>query len=387
MTIRLSSHPAFAGARAPRILVVDDEPLMREIAQAQLEAAGCLVVTVERGEDAWQLLEAQERVDLLLTDLNLPGVDGFGLLDRIRRSPGHAGLPILVMTGSAELTAIDAAYAAGANGFVVKPFDWQLLGYQIGSVLRAAAIEAELRAARDVARQAAETERNLLMLLQHETRTPLNTIVGRCEILRSQLEGRGQEEPRAGATQVMEAAWQLDRTLRRVFHLAQLMTGSLPLDPEIIRVSTIADEGLRGMRGQAAEAQVRLAIEPSHGNPSIACDLRVLSNALLELLGNAIAHAASHGTVTVSYGLDACGRAFLQVRDDGPGLTPAQLATCRLPFAEREPLTRENGGLGIGLATAQRAAELHGGTLEIVSPPGQGAIVRLVLPAAYAQAA
>ena len=381
MTACTRSHPALAAGRPLRILVVDDEPILREVAGFKLGVPGGVVLTAADGEEAWRLLNEHGPVDLVLTDLDMPGLNGFGLLERVRQSPLHASLPVVVLTGSPDFAAVDAAYAAGAAAFITKPVNWQLLGYQIGSVLRAATLETELRAARDSARDAAEAERNLLMLLQHETRTPLNAIIGRCEILNGLL-GRSEVEPaQAEAGQVMEAAWQLNETLRRVFYLAQLIAGTLPLDPEVMPLSTVVEESVRIVRDRAARAGIRISMPELGSAPAVACDLRALSGAVVELLINAITHAGDAASVAVTWSHDADGSAILEVRDSGAGLTPEQLAIGTRLFAQKgDALTRETGGLGIGLATAQGVAELHGGRLELGSQMGQGTWARLILP-------
>jgi CheY-like chemotaxis protein len=168
-----------------RMLAVDDDPIMREFALAQLSQPGCEIVTAEDGEEAWEILEKnQAGFDLVLSDLEMPRMNGFVLVDAIRRSARHAHLPVVVITSRDDMFAIDRAYEIGATSFVSKPVNWRLLGYQLRYVMRTSRMEAEVRVARDEARRAADLRESLLTLLQHETRTPLHGIIGFAELLR-----------------------------------------------------------------------------------------------------------------------------------------------------------------------------------------------------------
>ncbi|WP_051651241.1 response regulator [Brevundimonas bacteroides] len=130
-----------------RLLFVDDDPILREFAQVNLSTS---TVEVDVAADGVNALEALHRqtYDLVLTDLLMPRMDGFELLGCIRSDHSFAHLPVIVETGREDVSAIDRAFDAGATGFVTKPLNWRLLGYQIKFTLRAARAEASLRLGR-----------------------------------------------------------------------------------------------------------------------------------------------------------------------------------------------------------------------------------------------
>lgn len=110
-----------------RVLAVDDSPTMREMVRAALEKAGIDVVLAVHGEDGLERLEtetkAKNKFDVVLTDLNMPIMDGLALTRSIRARPHHAGIPILFLTTEAGPELRTEARAAGATGWIVKPFD------------------------------------------------------------------------------------------------------------------------------------------------------------------------------------------------------------------------------------------------------------------------
>jgi DNA-binding response OmpR family regulator len=121
---------------AVRILFVDDDPIVREFASVHLSTDKAEVELAEDGEAALEALEAL-RPDVVLLDLEMPKLDGFEVLARLRADPASRDLPVIVVTGREDVAAIDRAFETGATSFIVKPINWRLLSYQIRYVLRA----------------------------------------------------------------------------------------------------------------------------------------------------------------------------------------------------------------------------------------------------------
>jgi DNA-binding response OmpR family regulator len=127
---------AFISEDGARILVADDDPILLEFANLHIASSQVQVVTVEDGLAAWEQLEAGG-FDLAMVDLDMPRLDGLGLIMRIRAEPKLAAMPVVVATGRDDLFAIDRAYEVGATSYVTKPINWRLLTYQLRFVLRA----------------------------------------------------------------------------------------------------------------------------------------------------------------------------------------------------------------------------------------------------------
>ena len=126
---------------AVRILFVDDDPIMREFGAVHLSTDRAQVTLAGDGLEALQAI-AKARPDVVLLDLEMPHMDGFEVLARLRGDPATHDLPVIVVTGREDVAAIDRAYETGATSFLVKPINWRLLSYQIRYVLRAQAREA-----------------------------------------------------------------------------------------------------------------------------------------------------------------------------------------------------------------------------------------------------
>ncbi len=121
----------------PRVLIVDDDPDIREVVSAMLEAVGLTVMAVESGEDAIERL-VSEAFDLLVLDWNLPRMTGIELCRTLRKDPGLAAMPVLFLTANASSQDMVEAFASGGDDYVVKPFRAPELGARIFSLLRRA---------------------------------------------------------------------------------------------------------------------------------------------------------------------------------------------------------------------------------------------------------
>jgi two-component system chemotaxis response regulator CheY len=112
-----------ANAGAPRtILTIDDSRTMRDMLRMALAGAGFTVVQAVDGQDGLKVLP-QQPVDVIITDINMPKLDGYGVIRAVRSDPAYNDTPILVLTTEAEQGSKDIANEAGANGWIVKPFD------------------------------------------------------------------------------------------------------------------------------------------------------------------------------------------------------------------------------------------------------------------------
>ena len=103
------------------ILAVDDSKTMREMVAFTLRGAGYTVVEAENGVLALAAL-GKEKLDCVITDVNMPQMDGITLTRKIRSQPSHAGTPILILTTEADQTKKNEGRSAGATGWIVKPF-------------------------------------------------------------------------------------------------------------------------------------------------------------------------------------------------------------------------------------------------------------------------
>lgn len=118
-----------------RILIVDDDPILREFASVHLGTPFTTIETASNGAEAKAKL-AQTVYDVALLDIEMPKLDGFSLLEEIRSDESLKQLRVIMLTGHDDIASIDRAYQLGADSFVTKPVNWRQLSYQIRYVMR-----------------------------------------------------------------------------------------------------------------------------------------------------------------------------------------------------------------------------------------------------------
>lgn len=104
------------------VLTVDDSRAMRDMLRHSLAAAGFRVIQAEDGLHGLEMLET-ETPDVIVTDINMPRMDGFGFIEAVRRDVARKALPVLVLTTEVDVEKKSRARAVGATGWIVKPFD------------------------------------------------------------------------------------------------------------------------------------------------------------------------------------------------------------------------------------------------------------------------
>jgi two-component system chemotaxis response regulator CheY len=117
------------------ILTIDDSRTMRDMLMHALSNAGYRVVQAVDGVHGLEVLDA-EAPDVIITDINMPRMDGFGVIESVRKDARHRATPILVLTTESDATKKDRARAAGATGWIVKPFSPEKL---VSAIRRVAA--------------------------------------------------------------------------------------------------------------------------------------------------------------------------------------------------------------------------------------------------------
>src|SRR5919108_5810096 len=225
---RVSATSDFGGSRQLRgakILVVDDEPLARQMFTDLLEAQGFQVVTVARGEEAFAFLT---EVELVLLDAMLPGRDGWSICREIKEQH-DATLPIIMVTARTAPDDVVRTFAAGADDYVAKPFHVAELTARIESRLRVHRAEVALKRANqqlreladqnyelyEKARADAEERALLLKELDHRVRNNLSVIMGLLSMERNRRPARPAAEALATLEQRLRSFLLVHEALRR----------------------------------------------------------------------------------------------------------------------------------------------------------------------------
>lgn len=366
--------------REARVLLVDDDPVMRELAGARLVAAGYEVGIAENGAGALEMLEKQG-ADLVISDLDMPVMNGFELTRNIRRSTRYSELPVIVITASDHSEAVEEAFAAGATSFVAKPINWALFSHAILFVMKANRDHIELRTARDRAEAGARFKDTLMSIMSHELRTPLNAIIGFGQLLYEQFEREDDHLHREYAEYIVDGGKRLLNSVSDMLLASEARSDPITLNEVDCTIGEIVELSVAAMSKFAALAEADISLVSPIRQQEICCDRQLVARAVSKLIDNAVKFSQRGVKITVgAIRLDDGRLAFL-VKDNGPGISTGKLASLRQPFEQLDmSLRRSKEGLGLGLPLVQAIAVAHGGEFRLTSTPGEGTQALLLLP-------
>lgn len=329
----------------PVVLVVDDNLAMRQHVAASLAQVG-RVLEASDGQDALGVL-AREHVDLVVSDVMMPRLDGEGLVAAIRESRDRPDLPVLLLSARAGSEAAVSGLARGADDYVAKPFSREELVARVRAHLELSALRRERQRRRD--------RETMLAGVSHDMQTPLATIANALELLGSL--GIADLPPEITGTMGRSVA-SLRGLVAEFLDWSALSTGAgvrvhlEDLEVPALVADVVWPRGLELITQVAAGARVR-----ADGQRV----LRILAN----LAGNAVAAGATRLWVVTDRDVDGL---HLRVRDDGSGIPDG--------IRERlfQPWTTSQGsrGSGLGLHVSRESARAMGGDLTLVDTSTAG---------------
>jgi signal transduction histidine kinase len=358
-----------SGRERPRVLVADDNADMREYL-ARLLSKRWRVEVTEDGQAA--LASAcNAPPDLVLSDVMMPGLDGFGLLRALRAHPRTSQVPVVLLSARTGEESILEGLETGADDYLVKPFAARELLARVQTHLDLARLRREWAGELERANKELEA---FSYSVSHDLRAPLRAIDGFCEILltehASALDGQGRhclERVRSGTQRMAQIVDDL-------LSLSTLTRASLSRVG--VDLSDLARKILLDLKGRDPGRTVQSRV--SEGLVAQA-DPRLLRVMLENLLGNAWKFTSKQPAATIEVGrVERAGESVFFVRDNGAGFDMEHAERLFTPF-QRLHSADQFEGTGIGLATVHRVVTRHGGRVWAEASPGQGATLFFTL--------
>ncbi|MBC7905423.1 MAG: HAMP domain-containing histidine kinase [Rhodospirillaceae bacterium] len=219
-------------------------------------------------------------------------------------------------------------------------------------------------------------------------RTPLNAIIGFSEVMAGGLFGPlGNARYTEYAGDIVASGRHLLSVINDILDIAKIEAGQMTLSLEAVRLDEVIEATARLVLGRADIGGVKLVCRVETGLPPIMADRRRLMQILANLLSNAVKFTPQGGSVITEAFTDE-GLLVLNVIDTGIGMDGDEMLLAMEPFRQVDgTLSRRYDGTGLGLPLARSFAELHGGTLSVVSQPGQGTTVTIRVPLEFESAA
>ena len=360
-----------------RILLADDNADMRDYLK-RLLSSRWTVEAVADGATALNVI--QERLpDLVLSDVMMPGLDGFQLVQALRSNPRTSAVPIILLSARAGEESTIEGLEAGADDYLVKPFTARELLARVSTHLEMAHLRQE----------AIRTHEELFSIVSHDLKNPVATIKGFAQLLQRivhRLKTSNEEASQQllnGLSRIDATATRMTTLINELLDLASLQIGKpLELDQKDTDLVALTHQIITAFQQTTEQHNFRIQVYvPELRGYWDATRLeRVISN----LVSNAVKYSPDGGEVVVELAREdeeTASWAVLKVQDQGIGIPAQDLPFIFDRFHRGSNVAGRIQGTGLGLASARQIVEQHGGTIEATSQEGTGArfIVRLPL--------
>ncbi|MCL4299686.1 MAG: hybrid sensor histidine kinase/response regulator [Anaerolineae bacterium] len=414
------------------ILYVEDNTANRMLVRQVLEGVGYQVIEATDGLSG--IKTAQEaNPDLILMDINIPGMDGYEAATRIKSLPELSNIPIIALTAKVMAGDRERALAAGCDGYIAKPIDIDALPNQVaeflGGMRESITVEQEsaylreynerlvdrlekkvqeLTKANEALAHTDAMKSRFINLAAHELRTPLAAIHGYLSLLTasdSPVITHADEKTLQVIEGVVTGVDRLRGIVQDMLDVTRIEAGTLQLRYAPIGLSFILDKIKKDFKNVVAKRQQTMIVADASQIPTMWADGERVTQILRNLVSNAVKYTPDEGAIEIT--VDMLGgvqtlvaekpvqQQFVKITvgDTGVGIAPEDQERIFENFYEVRDLERHStsktefmgGGAGLGLAIARGVAEAHGGSLWVESEghdPEQcpGSKFHLILP-------
>ena len=359
----------------PRVLVVDDNADLRSYV-AGLLAPWFSVITASDGLEALNRART-DPPDIIVSDVMMPNLSGFGLVRELRADPRTASLPVILLSARAGEEAAVEGLGAGADDYLAKPFSARELVARVRTHVELARLRSEWTAKLEAANAELEA---FSYSVSHDLRAPLRHMIGFAQLLDSQIRKANPDsaQVRNYARTITEAGAKISRLIDDLLAFSRL--GRTPMEKRHIDLDELVDDVRSDLMEQAdtTTRTVEWRIAPL---PAVHADPALMRQALVNLLSNALKYSSlrQHARIDVGPLEGSPGEVVFFVRDNGAGFD-TRYSHKLFGVFQRLHGADEFEGTGIGLANVKRIVGRHGGRVWGEGVLDQGATFYVALP-------
>jgi len=358
-----------------KVMVIDDDILLSDTLKDIIVARGNQVKTFSSAEAA---IEEYHEVfySMIIIDIGLPGMDGLECCRRIRALPKGKYSVLLVTTGMIQPDSLRESLDAGADDYIKKPFNLELLKIRLEIAekhgldrLERMLADKELQRARKMAESASMAKNNFLASVSHELRTPLNGILGYTQLLKRDANMLPKQSQ--AIETIQECGEHLLTMINDVLDFSSIESQKFLLYPKVFDFYNLLNSIVSIFRMKSFQKGLHFHYQPDNDLPRyVDADEKRLRQILFNLLSNAIKHTIEG---SISLRVHKKNKKILfEIGDSGIGIPEDKIEEIYLPFHQLHDERIQREGAGLGLSITRTIIRMMGSDIHVKSRQGEG---------------
>lgn len=348
-----------------KILVVEDSKTDMLLIKNILEEHQLLFA--HDGVEAMEVLKREPKLDLMILDLNMPRMNGFEVLEKIRSNPEYDGMMILILTNYDEPENEVRGLELGAVDYITKPFMASIVRTRVNTHLKIKMQMDLLERQKKELMMMNEELESFSYSVSHDLRAPLNIIKIYSDFLYKSISKGTYEQQLEDLNTVMEATNHMYQLIEDILQLSKV--GRVEFDFQPIDLSELAEEIIRKLRLTQMDRSVNFIIGK---NIMAKADVNLMEICLFNLLQNAWKYTSKASEATIEFGSKVQGEKIIYfVKDNGAGFDMENAGNLFTKIG-RLHTSSEFEGTGVGLTIVNRILKRHNGDIWAESEVGKG---------------
>lgn len=374
-----------------KILVVDDEPDLEELIKQKfrknIKANEYNFFFAENGRHALDVLKEHEEIDLVLTDINMPEMDGLTLLSKLNEN--NYFLKTVIVSAYGDMENIRTAMNLGAFDFITKPIDFQDMEITMMKTIKHIL---HLRESAETLREndtlkiylnEIQAQKKLkdrfFAIISHDLRGPVSSFQGLSQIISLYIQQAKYDELEKMLGEVDQATDQLSKLLDNLLNWASSELSQIPYNPEMINLSSMIND-LRGIFQSTAKTKNITIQSEIDKNITLWADLNSTVTIFRNLIHNALKFTPEGGTITLK-ATTKNEQVLIDVHDTGVGMSDEKIKKLFVLSDKASTYgTKGEKGIGLGLQLVNEFTKLNKGLLAVSSDEGKGTTFTITLP-------
>jgi signal transduction histidine kinase len=353
----------------PKILVVDDTPTNLSILEEILEE-DYLISIAQSGNQALSIIE-KLMPDLVLLDVNMPGIDGFETCRKLKSQKETLNLPVIFITARAEPEDVIQGFKEGGVDYITKPFNHSEVLARVQTHLKVQQLIRQLGKKNDQLKELNELKNKFLGMASHDMRNCLGVIKGYSQILNEDKAELPEKTKDQFLNIIYKGSENLLNMVNELLDVSVIESGKLQLNLQPESFKDLINHHITINKFFADKKNIRIQSDLPDV-PQCRIDANKIGQVIDNLISNAIKFSEPGTTICISL-KEQNGKLIFSVKDEGPGISEADQAKLFQHFQKlsARPTAGESSS-GLGLAISKKMIQAHGGCLNVTSQLGSG---------------